>query len=245
MKNIKNLQLYKIFFLLFNLIIGIAFILFFYFFYHISIIVLSIQTITVWVLFYLMLTFTFKEIIKREKKLQDTTKDLFSSYQYIGNANRKIDILTNLNNYISNADISYKEIASLVVNNCGSLLEAAFCTVFFYDASYSKYRKSKIYYYTNEKELNFFTSHLKCDACTHYMSDNSATLQVAKNSKNKCKYFPSIFWDKYKMICVPFVYKGQKRGYVMLILNHDKEVSAVNLKLVSSLAMQLGTAMVV
>jgi len=245
MKNGKELYLYKIFFLLFNLIIGIIFVVFFYFYYKINIIVLLMQTATVWLLFYLMLTFTFKEIAKREKKLRETTKDLFSSYQYIGNANRKIDILTNLNNYISSTDISYKEVAALVVNNCGLLLEATFCTVFFYDLDNSKYKKSKIYYCPDETKINFFTSHLKCDTCTHYMSENSAILEVNKNSENKCKNFPSTFWDKYKMICVSFDNKGQRRGYIMLILDTDKEVLEVNLKLIYSLAMQLGTAMIV
>lgn len=245
MKKTRNIKSYKIFFSIFALVIGLYFVSFFYFYYQISLVVLLIQTATVWALFYLMINFSFNEIACREKKLQETTKDLFSSYQYIGNANRKIDILTNLNNYLSNADISYKEIASLVVNNCGSLLEADFCTVFFYDSSYSKYKKSKIYYCPDEKKLNYFTSHLKCDTCTHYMSDNSEILQVSKESKNKCKYFPAGFWDKYKMVCVPFVYKSQKRGYIMLIMDCGREVSSVNLKLASSLAMQLGTAMIV
>lgn len=241
----KNLHHHKIFFLLFNLVVGLVFIIFFYFIYQIQLYILIIQTAIVWLLFYLMLTFTFKEIANREKRLRETTKDLFSSYQYIGNANRKIDILTNLNNYISATDISYKEVAALVVNNCGLLLDATFCTVFFYDLDNKRYRKSKIYFCPDETKINFFTSHLKCDTCTSYMAENAAVLEVNKNTPNKCKNFPVTFWDKYKMVCLSFDNKGQRRGYIMIILEIDKEVSEVNLKLIHSLAMQLGTAMIV
>jgi hypothetical protein len=74
------------------------------------------------------------------------------------------------------------------------------------------------------------------------MSDNSEILEVDKKSENKCKYFPASFWDKYKMICIPFIYKGQKRGYIMLIVDTKKEITAEFHKLLSSLATQLGVA---
>jgi len=243
MKTNYELPVIKWFFLLENFVLGVIIILIFHYFYQVNVIAMIICAIIVLAISFIMLHFTFNEIIRRETKIKNTMKELFSSYQYIGNVNRQIDILINLNKTISQADFTVEEIASFVVNTCGRLSEAEFCTVFYYDKNKERYRKSRVYYYIDKNKLNYFVSHLKCEICTDYMSSNEGVLEVDKDSDVKCKHFPHSFWEHYKMICVPFVFKGQKRGFMMIIHKREVKVSHINFKIISSLATQLGSAM--
>jgi len=223
--------------------VGAIVFLILYLFFTVPFLVLIAMDGTVWLIFFLVLHFTFEEIVKREKKITDTSKELFSSYQYIGNVNRQIDILTNLNNYISKANFTVNEIAEFVVKTSGHLAEADFCTVFYYNKNQDHWIKSKIYYCPEKSKLNYFISRLKCDTCTSPMSDNNKMLIVDSKSAIRCKKFPESFWEKYQMISVPFVFKGEQKGFISIILNKNIEVSHTNLKMISSLATQLGTAM--
>lgn len=243
MNNIRDIRIYKWMIYVFALLTSFVYILIFHFLYRVSFFELFVHDSVLCAMFFIVIEWTFREIIRRENKIKNTMKELFSSYQYIGNVNRQIDILTNINNYISKADITLDEIGKFVVNTCARISEADFSTVFFYENSKKKYKKAKIYYCADKNKTNYFLSHLKCDSCTEYMSDNEEILEVDINSPNRCRHFPLSFWQKYRMFCVPFVYKGQKRGYLMLILKNELDITHNNLKLISSLTTQLGTAM--
>lgn len=238
-----DLRILKWFLFLASICNIIIFVFLFHYFYHVAVIALVIYGAIISTVFFVMLHFIFREIISREAKLKNTMKELFSSYQYIGNVNRQIDMLVNLNKTISQSDFTVEEITSFVVNTCGRLAEADFCTVFFYDKTKERYKKSRVYYYVDKNRLNYFVSHLKCEICTNYMSPNEGILEVDKDSEFKCKHFPFSFWDNYKLICIPFVFRGEKRGFMMIIHKREVEVSHMNYKLISSLATQLGTAM--
>ncbi|MBU0732280.1 GAF domain-containing protein [Patescibacteria group bacterium] len=191
----------------------------------------------------LVLDFTFRAIVKRERKLKDTMKELFSSYQYIGNANRQIDMLTNFSKIVTKADFTENETISFVVNTAGRLAEADFCTVILWDEDKKRYRKSKVYYHTDKALFESVLSHLKCEMCESHISTNEFILEINKNSEKKCKNFPEVFWDTYSMICFPIVVKGKKKGFVNIIHNNKTEISHLNFKLISSLATQLGTVL--
>lgn len=202
-----------------------------------------IETIIIGILAFGIIYFTFREILKREKKLKDTMKELFSSYQYIGNANRHIDMLTNFSKYVTKADFTDEEIIAFVVNTAGRLASADYCTVFLWDGPKKKYRRSKVYYYTDKSIFESINSRMKCESCTSYISDNQFILEVNRESEKKCRNFPDSFWDTYSMICFPIIFKGRKKGFLTVVHNNKADISHLNFKLISSLATQLGTVL--
>ena len=243
MKEIKDVNSLKWIVTVVALIIILASQLFFYWRYQGNIWEILIETVLITILAFLIIHFTFREIFKREKKLKDTMKELFSSYQYIGNANRQIDMLTNFSKFVTKADLTENETISFVVNTVGRLAEADFCTVILWDENEKKFTKSKVYYHTDKAVFESILSHLKCETCESPISDDAFILEINKDSEKKCKNFPESFWDTYTMICFPIVFKGKKKGFVNLIHNNKTEISHLNFKLISSLATQLGTVL--
>ena len=242
MKKVRNITSIKWVVLATVFVVILTFQLLLFFRYQINAWELLLETVVIMIMAYLIVYFSFREMLKREKKLKDTMKELFSSYQYIGNANRQIDMLTNFSKYVTKGDFTDEEIISFVVNTAGRLANADFTTVFLWDENKSRFKKSKIYYHTDKALFDSILSHLRCETCEAPLTDNEFILEVNKNSEKKCKFFPESFWDTYTMICFPIVFKGKKKGNLMLVHNNKVEISHLNFKLISSLASQLGSA---
>lgn len=244
MKQVRDLKTIK--WLVFGLVLSgiVVYEAVFNFYYKVRPWEASIRVLIIIVVTYLIIHFTFKAILQREKKLKDTMKELFSSYQYIGNANRQIDILTNLNKYVTKADFTDQEIISFVVNTIGRIADADFATVFLKNLDEKKkatHRKTKVYYYSERNVFETIMSHLKCETCDNAMTKSDFIIEINKDSEKKCGNFPESFWDTYNMIAFPIIIKGNKKGFLILIHNNRKEISHLDFKLISSLVTQLGT----
>lgn len=103
------------------------------------------------------LIFHKKEKEKDQKKIEQTVKDLIESYGYIGEVNRKIDLLTQVALGFSDRSVltkaREKEIYQSIIKASNSLFKAEFSSLHFMDVKTGKIKKEIYFNSENQKDI--------------------------------------------------------------------------------------------
>ncbi|PIU08291.1 MAG: hypothetical protein COT31_02970 [Candidatus Moranbacteria bacterium CG08_land_8_20_14_0_20_34_16] len=126
------------------------------------------------------LIFHKKEKEKDQKKIEQTVKDLVESYSYIGEVNRKIDLLTQVALGFSDRSIltktQEKEIYQSIIKASNSLFKADFSSLHFVDVKTGKTKKE--IYSDSENQKNIFP---KKDTLLNILKKEESSIIKEKN----------------------------------------------------------------